>query len=86
MTEPSDLPADAPAPPVARLFNRELSWVDFNHRVLELAADSSIPLLERLRFCAIYANNLDEFFMVRVAGLIDHVVQGTIPSDGTPPQ
>lgn len=71
---------------IPRLFNRELSWIDFNHRVLELASDPSIPLLERVRFCAIYANNLDEFFMVRVAGLIDHVVQGTAPSDGAPPQ
>jgi polyphosphate kinase len=57
-------------------FNRELSWLDFNDRVLQLAEDSSVPLLERLKFCAIYEDNLDEFYMVRVAGLHDKVVGG----------
>jgi polyphosphate kinase len=59
-----------------RLLNRELSWLDFNARVLELAADESIPLLERVKFAAIFSSNLDEFFMVRVAGLLGQSASG----------
>jgi polyphosphate kinase len=60
----------------AGLLNRELSWLDFNARVLELAADEANPLLERVKFCAIFSSNLDEFFMVRVAGLMDQAASG----------
>src|SRR5436305_9151738 len=53
--------------------NRELSWLDFNDRVLQLAEDESLPLMERVKFLAIFVTNLDEFFMVRVAGVHDQV-------------
>jgi len=56
--------------------NRELSWLDFNERVLQLAEDPRVPLLERVKFCAIYTTNLDEFYMVRVAGLRDQIDAG----------
>jgi polyphosphate kinase len=61
--------ATSEALPEDRYLNRELSWLDFNARVLALAADPSLPLLERAKFLAIFASNLDEFYMVRVAGL-----------------
>ena len=56
--------------------NRETSWLEFNDRVLQLAEDPSLPLLERVKFCAIYTTNLDEFYMVRVAGLQDQIEAG----------
>src|ERR687892_122214 len=70
-------PPEAPALDSPELYtNRELSWLQFNERVLELAEDEATPLLERVKFLAIYANNLDEFVQVRVAGLHDQVDAG----------
>jgi len=67
-----------------RFLNRELSWLDFDARVLALAANPDVPLLERVKFVAIFAQNLDEFFQVRVAGLKDQVAAGmsTVTADG----
>jgi len=64
------------AEPGHHLLNRELSWLDFNQRVLALATEKGIPLLERAKFCAIFSSNLDEFFQVRVAALRDQVAAG----------
>ncbi|HZC39991.1 MAG TPA: polyphosphate kinase 1, partial [Streptosporangiaceae bacterium] len=74
-------PAAAAELPPDRYFNREESWLRFNQRVLELAEDESLPLLERVRFLSIFASNLDEFFMVRVAGRMRRMATG-LPVEG----
>ena len=70
--------------PAERFLNRELSWLEFNARVLALAEDSALPLLERAKFLAIFSQNLDEFFEVRVSGLMEQLAAGirTTTADG----
>jgi polyphosphate kinase len=86
MTPPTNSPAMADSSPSlddpSLYINRELSWLEFNRRVLEEAQDKDVPLLERLKFLAIFAANLDEFFMVRVGGLMQKVHAGITRSSG----
>jgi polyphosphate kinase len=82
-------PAVNPELPEDRFLERELSWLDFNQRVLELAEDPTTPLLERINYLSIFASNLDEFFMVRVASLKRRIATGiavTSPSGLSPQQ
>jgi polyphosphate kinase len=84
----TDTVADEPATEAfPRFFNRELSWLDFNQRVLAMADDDRVPLLERAKFLAIFSQNLDEFFQVRVAGLKDQMAAGVVAAsaDGRSP-
>lgn len=85
--DPRPVPADAPLDHPALYFNRELSWLDFNARVLAQALDERLPLLERVRFLAITSSNLDEFFRKRVGGLKRQLGAGvrTLSPDGRTP-
>ena len=71
-----------------RLLNRELSTLEYNGRLLDLAADESLPLLERVKMCRFFSSNLDEFFMVRVAGLTEQAAAGIVvrSADGLTPR
>jgi polyphosphate kinase len=80
MTTAPEAPAARELSDPALYINRELSWLDFNARVLALARDPGVPLLERCKFLAIFTSNLDEFFMVRVATVQDALEAGRLPS------
>src|ERR1700736_4221948 len=90
LTEPTATMPDAvpeAGPPLddpSFYINRELSWLEFNQRVLEEAQDTSNPLLERVKFLSIFSSNLDEFFMVRVSGLREQAFGNGAPQDYTP--
>src|SRR5437868_15435868 len=84
VAEPAKVP-EVPKPALddpSLYINRELSWLEFNRRVLEEAQDPNVPLLERVKFQAIFSSNLDEFFMVRVGGLQQKVSAGIIRGSG----
>ena len=93
MSEPAALPTEARPQRKPNLghrtyfFNRELSWLEFNRRVLEEALDERNALLERVKFLSIFSSNLDEFFMVRISGLRRHLAAGAVepPIDGMTP-
>ena len=84
-TQTASAPVDLDAPSL--YLNSESSWLQFNWRVLEEALDARHPLLERVKFLAIFAKNLDEFFMIRVSGLLRQVTDGVleVPPDGLRP-
>ena len=98
MTAPIPVVADATSPvsagsdaitalPPEMFINRELSWLDFNNRVLFEAEEATNPLLERVKFAAIFSSNLDEFFMIRVAGIKRKIAAGIAtpgPDGGLP--
>src|SRR5688572_17226839 len=86
--EPLQFPSPTGAQDAALVLNRELSWIEFNRRVLTAAADPERPLLERVKFVAIFGANLDEFFMKRIGGLKQLVASNVVElsPDGRSPQ
>ncbi|MBM4201746.1 MAG: RNA degradosome polyphosphate kinase, partial [Gammaproteobacteria bacterium] len=85
MTKHKHAPVDLNDPQY--YLNRELSWLDFNDRVLHEALDPRTPLLERLKFVAIFSSNLDEYFMVRISGVLEQIAAGVTAAgpDGMTP-